>query len=139
MDHQSFSRRKFLRLAGLGAGAMAIGFPGCSGAKKSSSPDIQGFEEEQNTRDIHKGWEPVSDRKIRIGLVGYGVCKFSAQFGFQNHPNVVVEAVSDLFSDRCKELARVTGCSKTYPSLEELVKDDKIEAVFVATDAPHHA
>ncbi len=139
MDHQSFSRRKFIKLAGLGAGAMAIGFPGCSGAKKSSSLDLKGFEEEQDTLDIHKGWEPVSDRKIRVGLVGYGVCKFSAQFDFQNHPNVIVEAVSDLFPDRRAELARVTGCSKTYPSLEELVKDDKIEAVFVATDAPHHA
>ena len=139
MDHQLFSRRKFLKLAGLGAGAMAIGFPGCRDGKKPSSPDIQGFEEEQDTQDIHEGWESFSDRKIRVGLVGYGVCKFSAQFGFQNHPNVIVEAVSDLFPDRRAELARVTECSKTYPSLEELVKDDKIEAVFVATDAPHHA
>src|SRR5437899_1071829 len=30
-------------------------------------------------------------------------------------------------------------CQKTYPSLEELVKDPRIEAVFVATDAPSHA
>jgi hypothetical protein len=30
------------------------------------------------------------------------------------------------------------NCSKTYPSLEELVKDKSIEAVFVATDAPSH-
>jgi predicted dehydrogenase len=52
---------------------------------------------------------------------------------------VEVVAVSDLFPDRCAELAKVTGCKKTYPSLEELVKDDTIEAVFVATDAPSHA
>ena len=30
-------------------------------------------------------------------------------------------------------------CSKSYESLEVLVKDPKIEAVFVATDAPSHA
>jgi predicted dehydrogenase len=36
-------------------------------------------------------------------------------------------------------LAKAVRCEKTYPSLEELVKDDKIEAVFVATDAPNHA
>jgi predicted dehydrogenase len=47
--------------------------------------------------------------------------------------------VSDLEPDRCAELSKVTKCAKTYPSLEELVKDDKIEAVFVATDAPSHA
>jgi predicted dehydrogenase len=36
-------------------------------------------------------------------------------------------------------LANACRCAKTYPSLEELVKDDTIEAVFVATDAPSHA
>jgi predicted dehydrogenase len=48
-------------------------------------------------------------------------------------------AVSDLFPDRCANLAKVCRCKKTYPSLEELVKDDRIEAVFCATDAPSHA
>ena len=48
-----------------------------------------------------KKWEPISDRKIKVGIVGYGVCKFGAKFGFQNHPNVEVAAVSDLFADRC--------------------------------------
>jgi len=50
-----------------------------------------------------------------------------------------VIAVSDLFPDRCAELAKVAKCNKTYPSLEEMVKDDKIEAIFCATDAPSHA
>jgi predicted dehydrogenase len=83
-------------------------------------------------------WVPVSDRKIRVGLVGYGVSKFSAAFGFQNHPNVEVVAVSDLIPDRCAELAKVTRCKKTYPSLEELVKDKNIEAVMISTDPPNH-
>jgi predicted dehydrogenase len=81
----------------------------------------------------------VSDRKIRVGLVGYGFCKFSAAFGFQDHPNVEVVAVSDLIPSRCVGLAKAARCAKTYPSLEEMVKDDRIEAVFVATDAPSHA
>jgi predicted dehydrogenase len=84
-------------------------------------------------------WTPVSDRRLRVGIVGYGVCRFGAAFGFQNHPNVEVVAVSDLFPDRCEQLAKACGCEKTYPSLAELVKDDQIEAVFVATDAPSHA
>jgi predicted dehydrogenase len=67
------------------------------------------------------------------------VCRFGAAFSFQHHPNVEVAAVSDLFPDRCAKLAEVCGCEKTYPSLEELVKDNTIEAVFVATDAPSHA
>jgi len=71
--------------------------------------------------------------------VGYGVCRFGAAFGFQDHPNVEVVAVSDLIPERCQALAKACRCAKTYPSLEELVKDDRIEAVFVATDAPSHA
>jgi predicted dehydrogenase len=130
----SVNRRTFLQAAGLGAAA--LGLPSiASGAEKP----IQGFEPAPDTPDATKGWQPVSDRKIRVGLVGYGVCKFAAAFGFQHHPNVQVAAVSDLFPDRCAELAKVTRCTKTYPSLEELVKDDTIEAVFVATDAPSHA
>ena len=61
-----------------------------------------------------------------------------AQFSLQDHPNVELIAVSDLFPDRCRALAQVCRCEKTYPSLEEMVKDDSIEAIFVATDAPSH-
>jgi len=107
------------------------------GAPADDKPS-QGFEDTQSTTNRSKTWQPISDRKIRMGIVGYGVCKFGAAFGFQDHPNVEVAAVSDLFPDRCAELARVCRCDKTYPSLEELVKDPNIEAVFVATDAPSH-
>ena len=100
---------------------------------------IAGFDETQTQIDPDLPWKPVSDRKIKMGLVGYGVCKFATQFGLQNHPNVEVVAVSDLFPDRCDALAKEAKCTKTYPSLEEMVKDKDIEAIFVATDAPSHA
>jgi predicted dehydrogenase len=50
-----------------------------------------------------------------------------------------VVAVSDLVPDRCAGLAKACRCSKTYPAMEDMVKDDSIEAVFIATDAPSHA
>jgi hypothetical protein len=140
-DENSFSRRSFL---GTGLGAMSLGLAGigCStNQEKSGSTkpvDVEGFERAKE-EDPSAGWEPFSDRKVRVGLVGYGVCKFAADFSFQHHPNVEVVAVSDLFPDRCAELAKVTNCNKTYPSLEEMVKDDTIEAIFCATDAPSHA
>lgn len=135
------SRRSFL--GSIGMGAVALGVPqfGCSPKndnKDQSPPDIQGFERSQE-EDPSEGWKPFSDRKVRVGLVGYGVSKFAADFGFQDHPNVDVVAVSDLFPDRCQALAEKVGCNKTYPSLEEMVKDENIEAIFVATDAPSHA
>ncbi len=130
------TRRTFLQAAGLGAAAIGLGKSAFAEEKEKT---IQGFEKAQRDANTSKGWEPVSDRKIRVGIVGYGVCKFGAAFSFQDHPNVEVVAVSDLFPDRCADLAKACRCSKTYPSLEELVKDDSIEAVFVATDAPSHA
>jgi len=130
----SISRRRFLQSAAFGAAALAIG-------QKTSAAEkpIQGFEKAGDDLNASEGWRPISDRKLRVGIVGYGLCKFGAEFGFQNHPNVEIVAVSDLFSDRCAELAKACRCTRTYPSLEELVKDDRIEAVFVATDAPNHA
>ncbi len=137
MSHSS-SRRSFLQT--IGVGAAAIGAAGsASGQEKAKKKVIQGFEEEATDAKAAGQWKPVSDRKLRVGIVGYGVCRFGAAFGFQHHPNVEVVAVSDLIPQRCAALAKACRCEKTYPSLEELVKDDSIEAVFCATDAPSHA
>ncbi len=133
----STSRRSFLQSVGLSAAAMGLG--GAVQAQDKKKDIIPGFEEALVDPDASKAWRSVSDRKIRVGIVGYGRCKFGAAFGFQDHPNVEVVAVSDLFPDRCAGLAKACRCKETYPSLEELVKDDRIEAVFVATDAPSHA
>ena len=132
--HSQDSRRTFLKTAGMGAAVVALA-SGAHGADKK----IQGFDQTDAGKLQNKTWRAVSDRKIRVGIVGYGVCRFGAAFGFQNHPNVEVAAVSDLFGDRCANLAKACRCKKTYPSLEEMVKDDSIEAIFLATDAPNHA
>jgi predicted dehydrogenase len=105
-----------------GPGAKALGEAGVKTAERSK-----------------KVWTPTSDRKLRVGIAGFGVCQFGAAFGFQDHPNVTVAAVTDLFPDRCAALAKACRCAKTYPSLEEMVNDDALEAIFVATDAPSHA
>jgi predicted dehydrogenase len=133
---RSPSRRSFLQSVGLGSAALGLSAPALAQQKKKP---IQGFEEAPPGPNAAKGWQSVSDRKIRVGIVGYGTCRFGSAFSFQDHPNVDIVAVSDLFPDRCAALAKACRCAKTYPSLEQLVKDDQIEAVFVATDAPSHA
>jgi len=105
----------------------------------SQQVQIQGFEKAQTDTEASKLWKPISDRKIRVGIAGFGVCQFGAAFGFQNHPNVTVAAVTDLIPDRCAALAQACRCEKTYPSCEEMIKDDSLEAIFVATDAVSHA
>lgn len=131
---QSLSRRSFVQTLSLGSASLTL-----AAASQAAEKVIPGFEKAKPEADVSKDWKPVSDRKIRVGLAGYGVCKFATAFGFQDHPNVEVVAVSDLIPDRCAELAKVARCAKTYPSCEELAKDDKVEAVFIATDAPSHA
>lgn len=126
-------RRNFLLGAASSAGALGL----WKDARVDEKP-IQGFEDTKSNTDTQKPWQPLSDRKIRVGIAGYGVCKFGAAFEFQNHPNVTVAAVTDIVPERCAELAKVCRCEKTYPSLEEMVKDDSLEAIFVATDAPSH-
>lgn len=128
------SRRSFLGT--LGVGVATLGYTAiASGQENSGTPsgDTPKIPQPANV------WQPVSERKIRVGIAGYGYCQFGAAFSFQDHPNVEVVAVTDLFPDRCQALAKACRCSKTYPSLEEMVKDDSIEAIFAATDAPSHA
>ena len=109
-DHST--RRVFLQA--LGVGAAALGVPALG---QSSQVQIPGFEQESRDPDASKGWEPVSDRKIRVGIVGYGVCQFGAHFSFQHHPNVDIVAVSDLIPERCAGLAKAVSCSKTSCSV----------------------
>ncbi len=77
-----------------------------------------------------------SDRKIRIGVVGGG---FGASFQWHLDPNCIVQAVSDLRTDRRAHLQRVYQCERAYESLEQLVLDPQIDAVAVFTGAPDHA
>lgn len=131
------SRRDFFSGAVFGAGAAAVG---ARALAQDAAPKIAGFDETDAGKVKDSVWKPVSDRKVKVGIAGYGVCKFGAAFGFQNHPNVEVVAVTDLDPDRCVELAKVTGSKKTYASCEDMFEKDKeIEAVFIATDAPSHA
>jgi len=137
-DHTS--RRTFLENLGVGTVGV-VAAERLLGSALAQPPDarILGAEGVKTSSRPRKVWQPLSDRRIRVGIVGYGVCQFGAAFSFQDHPNVTVAAVSDLIPDRCAGLAKACRCDKTYPSLEELVKDDSLEAVFVATDAPSHA
>jgi len=74
-------------------------------------------------------------KKVRIGVVGGG---FGCSFQWHEHPDCVVEAVSDLRPERRDRLMKTYRCSKSYPSLEELVRDKNIDAVAIFTEGPNH-
>ena len=128
LDQSGLSRRGFLHGMG-GLGAM-LGMGGLAGAaetpKDADGKVIPGFEKGQDDPNAAKGWQQVSDRKIKVGIAGYGLCKFGAAFFYQSHPNVEVVAATDLDPGRCAGLARAVGAKKTYPSCEEMIKDKSI-------------
>ncbi|MDO4587244.1 MAG: Gfo/Idh/MocA family oxidoreductase [Planctomycetia bacterium] len=142
MASSPLSRRSFLTAGVASAGVVSAGVlsKALFAQEISQSPQtIAGFDQTQTTIDETQVWEPFTDRKIRVGIAGYGLCQFGAAFSFQDHPNVEIVAVTDLIPERCAGLAKACRCAKTYPSLEEMVQNDSIEAVFLATDAANHA
>lgn len=149
-NKSELSRRHFIQ--GLGAGAAALGVFSMTHSlnaddlpRDANGNVIPGFGKGNNTnpkrviRANSGKWESKSDRKIRVGIAGYGLCQFGAHFFYQSHPNVEVAAATDLDPGRCAALARAVGAKKTYPSCEEMIKDKSIEAIYIATDAPSHA
>ncbi len=143
-DKSNLSRRGFLQGIGgagalLGMGALNQQSLAAKAPRDAQGNIIPGFEKNQNTGTHAQGWKPISDRKIRVGIAGYGLCQFGASWFYQNHPNVEVVAATDLDPGRCAALAKAVGAKKTYPSCEEMIKDKSIEAVYIATDAPSHA
>jgi predicted dehydrogenase len=133
-------------LKSVGLATSTLGLGGAALAQEKGQPPkdadgkvIPGFEKTKNDPNTAKGWRSVSDRKIKVGVAGYGLCTFGAAFFYQTHPNVEVVAATDLDPGRCAGLAKAVGAKKTYPSCEEMIKDKSIEAIFIATDAPSHA
>ena len=110
------SRREFLRVSGMALAGMALA-PGIISAQQREAATMK------------------SDKKIRIGVVGGG---FGTSFYWHEHPNCIVEAVSDLRPERRQRLKDVYKCGKSYESLEKLILDKDTDAVGVFTEAPNH-
>jgi len=73
--------------------------------------------------------------KVKIGVVGGG---FGCDFYWHEHPDCIVEAVSDLRPERRDRLMKTYRCGKSYESLEKLILDKNVDAVAVFTGAPDH-
>ena len=137
------SRKNFL---GFGSAAALLAVTGCrtGGAESPRGADgkvIAGFDETNAGKLANMKWEPFSDKKVRVGIAGHGVCQFGCSFGYQNHPNVEVVACTDLDPERCAAMQKILKAPRTFPSCEEMIKEmrGKMDAVYIATDPPSHA
>jgi predicted dehydrogenase len=116
-------RREFLQKSGAGLLGAAIAPSMAPGRRPAQTPMPA------------KNTAQASDKKIRIGVVGGG---FGTAFYWHEHPNCIVQAVSDLRPDRRELLMKTYRCGKSYESLEKLILDKEIDAVAVFTGAPDH-
>ena len=120
-------------------GALATGVTALAGNGAPKLEKIDGFDENA-TMPTAGYWEPFSDKKVRVGIAGNGICQFGKQFIFQYHPNAEVVAVAELDPAKLADLRKATGAKRAYASCEEMIdKEKELDAVFIATDAPSHA
>jgi predicted dehydrogenase len=117
MVENQISRRGFLR-----KGGMAVA--GVVGASQVLNT-VQG---QVSARRLNSG-------KVRMGIAGG---RFGLQFQWHEHPDCIVEAVTDLIPERRQALMKTYKCSNSYHSLEEMVKDPNLDAIGIFTPAPDH-
>ena len=134
----NISRRGFV-----GAGAAlfaAAGYRSVMGAGKDDKV-IQGFDEKDAGKLAAAPYVPFSEKKVRVGIAGEGFCSFGSAFAYQVHPNAEVVACAELTQEKRDLLQKRVGAKKAYPSCEEMIRhaaEDRLEAVYVATDARSH-
>ena len=73
--NKALSRRGFIHGVGgigalLGLTAKAIG---AEAPRDADGNIIPGFEKIKEDPNSSKGWQPVSDRKVKVGIAGYGL------------------------------------------------------------------
>lgn len=75
--------------------------------------------------------------KIRVGVIGLGMGRHHVS-SFQNHPNAEVIAIADLDTDRLQEIGDKNGVEKRYTSSEEMLAQETLDVVSIATPNKFH-
>jgi predicted dehydrogenase len=75
--------------------------------------------------------------KIRIGVIGLGIGRHHIR-GYRSHPNAEVTAIADLDAARLAEIGDQYGIEKRYPSGEEMIAQEELDVVSIATPNKFH-
>ncbi len=75
--------------------------------------------------------------KLRIGVIGVGMGRHHIA-GYQQHPQAEVVAAADLDARRLKEVAGSYGVPRRYPSGEQMLQEEQLDIVSVATPTKLH-
>ena len=80
----------------------------------------------------------TESRRVKAGIVGCGDISIQGYFPYVSEIFDLV-ATCDLIEDRAKEMARIWGAKAYYGSMDDMLANDDIEAVFILTSMASHA
>ncbi|MCX9039237.1 Gfo/Idh/MocA family oxidoreductase [Citrobacter portucalensis] len=75
--------------------------------------------------------------KIRAAVVGAGIYGRHHMNAYRHNPDTVLAAICDTDTERCNDLAMACGV-RGYTRLEQLLEEENIDVVSVATPDPYH-
>lgn len=75
---------------------------------------------------------------VRFGFIGAGQIAYHAADGVKANPNATLYAAYDPHAGRLADLAKAKGIGKTYSTLEALLADKDVDAVYIATPNTFH-
>lgn len=80
----------------------------------------------------------ISGGKMKVGIIGAGNIARTLTKTMQQMKDVEVYAISSRSKEKAEEFRREFSLAKAYGSYEELVNDDEVELVYIATPHSHH-
>ncbi len=84
--------------------------------------------------------KPSSSGQIRWGILGTGYAAARFVEGLRFVPDAEALAVASLGEQRAREFAQQFGLPRAYGSCEDLVRDNDVDVVYIATpNSLHHA
>lgn len=81
---------------------------------------------------------PGSETVTRWGILGTGTVAQSFARDLQLLPSAVLSSVSSRQPARAREFATQFGARRAHATLEELIRDDDVDVVYIATPHLHH-
>lgn len=75
---------------------------------------------------------------VRFGFIGAGQIAYHAADSVKKNANATLYAASDTNAERLAKFAAEKGIAKTYPTVEALLADKDLDAVYIATPNKFH-
>lgn len=83
-------------------------------------------------------YEPITDRDVRWGVIGPGRIAEGVMSDLAQVPGGVLHAVASRSGERAKDFAERYGAPVSYDSYTELLADDDVDVVYIATPHRQH-